>query len=97
MNRYTIHTDPGHGWAEVSVAEIERLGIAAEITDYSYLSLDRKTAYLEEDCDLSTWARAKRAAGEAFELVEAWRANTFVRNLPHYQGGRPSRYSRRAS
>lgn len=65
--KYTYHTDPGHGWIEVPIAELRRLDVADKISPYSY----RKgaTAYLEEDCDASAWADAKRAAGEPFELV----------------------------
>jgi len=63
--KYIYHTDPGHGWIEVPIVELARLQLKP--SPYSY----RKgtTAYLEEDCDASAWAQAKRAAGEPFELV----------------------------
>jgi hypothetical protein len=61
---YTFHTDPGHGWLEVEFAELERLGIAGEISHYSYRN--GSIAYLEEDGDAARFANAKAAAGEEF-------------------------------
>ena len=55
---YTYHQDPGHGWLEVPKAEIERLGIAAEISHYSYQRSG--TVYLEEDCDLKKFIDAMK-------------------------------------
>ena len=51
MNSRTFlyHTDPGHGWIEVPMTELRRLGIERAITPFSYRHGD--TAYLEEDCD----------------------------------------------
>lgn len=54
---YTFHEDGGHGWLAVPIKELTTLGIADKITSYSYVKGD--TAYLEEDCDLSTFFRAK--------------------------------------
>ena len=58
-----IHTysDPGHGWARVPRRLLHQLGIAQDITPYSY---QRGTlVYLEEDCDLTTLVCALKAAG----------------------------------
>lgn len=63
--QYTYHTDPGHGWVEVPLAEINRLKLTPSL--YSYIR--GAFAYLEEDCDLSAWAHAKRAADEPYQLV----------------------------
>ena len=57
---YIFHEDPGHGWLEVPVSELLELGIINQISEFSYLSLDRKTAYLEEDCDLAVFFNAKK-------------------------------------
>ena len=59
--RFVIYTDPGHGWLAVKRSLLERLGIAEKITPYSYQR--GKTAYLEEDCDFTTFHRAALAAG----------------------------------
>jgi hypothetical protein len=58
---YDLYEDPGHGWLKVRRAELESLGIADQITPYSY---ERgEYVFLEEDLDLSTFLRAKRATG----------------------------------
>ena len=66
---YRFHVDPGHGWLEVPAAELEALGIAGQISGYSYLHEGR--AYLEEDCDLARFMEALKARGErpTFETV----------------------------
>jgi hypothetical protein len=68
MTEYTFHSDPSHGWLEVPVAEVRRLGIEDKVSRYSY----RKgaNAYLEEDCDASLWMDAKKAAGEEYKIRE---------------------------
>ena len=76
--QYTFHTDPGHGWLEVPIVELNELGIVEAISPYSYRNGDK--AYLEEDCDLATFIRAKKARGEEFELREVYRENTPIRN-----------------
>ena len=52
---FPFHEDPGHGWIQVPVALLHDLGIADCITGYSYVSRDGRTAFLEEDCDYSTF------------------------------------------
>ena len=54
---YTYFTDPGHGWLRVKRAELHELGIAYEITPFSYAR--GEWVYLEEDCDMATFMRAK--------------------------------------
>lgn len=56
--KYQMVNDPGHGWLRVPEAELIALGIAGEITFYSYMTRDRHV-WLEEDCDLSTFLDAK--------------------------------------
>ena len=68
MQTYTYHNDPGHGWVEVPLTEIKRLGL--KISPYSYRW--GPMAYLEEDCDYTLWAEAKRAAGEEFAVREIY-------------------------
>jgi hypothetical protein len=66
--KYVFHTDPGHGWLAVKMAELHRLGIAGQITRFSYMR--GQTAYLEEDCDLTTFIKAKIAAKEGYQIDE---------------------------
>jgi len=84
---YRFIEDPGHGWIEVPVSELEALGIADKITPYSYLSSDGKLAYLEEDSDLSTFARAKgwTPADAYLNWKHEYQENTFVRGLRSYK------------
>lgn len=56
---FKVYADPGHAWAAVKVKFLEELGIADKITPFSYIK--GKTAYLEEDCDLSTFVEAYQA------------------------------------
>lgn len=84
---YNFHTDPGHGWIEVPMSELERLGIASKISPYSY----RKdaTAFLEEDCDFATFYQAKEELGELVEYKTIHtNSDSFVRRLQRFSGAR---------
>jgi len=66
MKSITIYTDPSHGWAKVTLKQLIRLNIADKISTYSYIRRNRSGAgfaYLEEDCDLSTYLQALDAKG----------------------------------
>lgn len=80
---YTFYEDPGHGWLEVQTAELVELGIAGDITPYSYLKGD--LAYLEEDCDLSTFIRAKEARNQVVFYRRVHQENTPIRYFESYQ------------
>ena len=47
--RILCYTDCGHGWFKVDRALLEKLGIAGDISPYSYQR--NNSVYLEEDCD----------------------------------------------
>ena len=79
---YIFHTDPGHGWLEVTRAELIRLGILENISAYSYEKGDK--VYLEEDCDASRFVAAKKALGESFAFIDRYLENTPIRNYPHF-------------
>ena len=55
------HSDAGHGWLAVKLADLKMLGIESVITDFSYVK--GKTAYLEEDKDATTYINAMKAKG----------------------------------
>ena len=59
--KLTFHYDAGHGWLEVDASELERLGIAGQISGYSYKRGSR--AYLEEDCDVLLYIETASRAG----------------------------------
>jgi hypothetical protein len=56
VSSYIFHEDAGHGWLEVPIADVKKLGIYDKITAYSYIKGDK--LYIEEDCDASTFCRA---------------------------------------
>lgn len=64
----TFHCDRSHGWGEVPLELINRLGIAGKISRYSYTKLPN--AYLEEDCDLGIFIDAMKAKGETITFKE---------------------------
>jgi hypothetical protein len=83
MTEYTFHADPSHGWLEVPVAEVRRLGIADKVSAYSYRNGDN--AYLEEDCDAGLWLDAKKAAGEEYKIREVnSNHDSFIRAMPRF-------------
>jgi hypothetical protein len=102
---YKFHIDPGHGWLEVPMAELEELGIADHISSCSYRYGD--TAYLEEDCDFATFLAAKvdgytpndyRAAFKRLDRisarVRAWDKSNTV-DVHHDARGAPECFIRR--
>lgn len=68
MKTVTVYNDPGHAWAAVKIAELHALKIADQISAYSYQR--GQTAYLEEDCDLSRYLAALKAAGHEVQFKE---------------------------
>ena len=93
-NVYVRQADPGHSWLEVPVSELNELRISAYITGYSYISNDRKTAYLEEDCDESTfWAAFILKYGHGYKTAEQFsEGESFVRGLNGFVGYRSNEY-----
>ena len=84
MQTFTFYSDPGHGWLAVPRELLHELGIANEISRYSYQRLE--TVFLEEDSDLCRFTRAMGAAGREFKTLEVYHeGNSFVRSLPPYE------------
>lgn len=82
--KYVFHQDAGHGWLCVKRAELERLGIANQISRCSY---ERgASVYLEEDDDAEKFQKAKRAIGEPVECLftPGWQERSPVRSYAHY-------------
>lgn len=68
MITLTHHSDPSHGWIEVSYALVAQLGIRERITSYSYYSQAKQVFYLEEDCDATTLIKAMEAQGIEYKI-----------------------------
>jgi len=67
ITKYQFISDLGHGWLKVKIRELDELGINDKISGYSYKR--GQYAFLEEDCDLSIFAHAKRASGVEIEFI----------------------------
>ncbi len=77
-------SDPGHGWLEVPISELTRLGIAKQISPYSYRV--GRMAYLEEDSDAGKYLDALKAAGEPRpKIIEVYQEYTPIRDYPSYR------------
>lgn len=84
---YFFISDPGHGWLQVPIRELEELGIASEVSPSSRQSGD--TAYLEEDCDAELFASAKTRADPSWNVDDnvAYHHSSLpsrIRDLPPY-------------
>lgn len=76
-------SDPGHGWLEVSMKELRRVGVANKVSPYSYRV--GHTAYLEEDCDMPLYLRVLEARGEPRPvLVEVYEEDSPIRDYRSY-------------
>ena len=79
---YTFYNDPGHGWLEVPIAELKRLGIYNSISPYSYVKGDM--AYLEEDLDASTFYNTCKQQGVEYDHVSKYQENTPIRGYASF-------------
>ena len=83
--KYVYHSDPGHGWLQVPVADVIESGI--EVSKYSYQQGD--TAYLEEDSDARKFLNWCEFHGD-FNLIVVDQYHDgdrcFIRELEVYNG-----------
>jgi hypothetical protein len=84
MNKTIIyHTDPAHGWLEVTAADVQALGIAGQISNYSYRKGD--ACYLEEDCDAFLFMETAKGAGWTVNVTTRHTdRDSFIRALPRF-------------
>ena len=83
VKTYVFHSDGGHGWIAVKFRELEELEIADKITGFSYRK--GKTAYLEEDFDLSIFfLKYREKHGVSPSYRESHRDRSPIRNYDHY-------------
>ena len=79
----TFHSDSGHWWLAVPVDTLRELHVDQDISIYSYMQAGY--AYLEEDCDLSTFMIAAKHHGYHVNFVDSHvDGDSFVRSLPRY-------------
>jgi len=63
---FNFYADAGHGWLEVTPADLERVGMkVSEFSNFSYKDEMQKSCiyYLEEDKDATTYINAMKAKG----------------------------------
>jgi len=84
--RYLFISDPGHGWLAVPATTIRKLGLAQDITCYSYVSDTGKTVYCEEDQDAGTVINALKEKGIEVKFWEVNNAHNYssVRDMRPY-------------
>jgi hypothetical protein len=81
--KFNFFADAGHAWLKVPISLLVKLGIATKISNFSYQRGD--FAYLEEDCDATTFSNALKAAGKTFEYVEhSSDKSSRIRNYEQY-------------
>lgn len=84
---FVFHTDPGHGWLEVSIHDLALVGLHEGcFSHYSYKSRDGNTLYLEEDCDAPKFRDHWTATFGRFNATDKYASQSFVRNLPRTRG-----------
>ena len=54
--KFDVYCDTGHGWLKVKKSLLDVLGITDRISQFSHMR--NEYAYLEEDCDASTFVGA---------------------------------------
>lgn len=81
--QFQVYADPGHSWVKVSKKLLEKLGIANKITKFSYQRGD--FAYIEEDCDASTFVKALRENNIEYSFkVNNSNKRSRIRNYQRY-------------
>lgn len=81
---FKIYSDYGHGWIAVKKSVLAELDIADQISNFSYTK--GQTAYLEEDCDGTLFARRFKditGAWPDFEEVDHGERSP-IRNYQQY-------------
>lgn len=63
-----VYSDPGHAWGKVKRIVLHNLGIADNISSYSYQR--GEYVYLEEDCDLTALCMALNQRNTRIKFVE---------------------------
>lgn len=77
---YKFISDAGHGWIEVPLYEIQKLGLTEKITPYSHQKGDM--VYLEEDRDASAFVEAKWPGSSDEAMRKHFVAHDHGRNSP---------------
>ncbi len=82
---FVFIADPGHAWLPVKRSLLNELGVAGDISSYSYQEDD--TVYLEEDCDAGVFLEAWKQVnpGQHMHFGSEYVENTHIRGLQPYK------------
>ena len=65
---FSLHSDPAHGYLYVTARDLERVDLRpSDFTTYSFTGWDG-SIYLEEDCDMSRFAKRWEERVGKFEI-----------------------------
>ena len=82
---FNFHSDSGHGWLAVKKTLVRELGLASEISEYSYMQ--GQSTYLEEDGDMSKFlTRFKEVFGIEPNIKELEQRNgqSVIRSMKRF-------------
>ena len=82
MRNFNFHNDAGHGWLAVKIDLLDHLGLVDRITNFSFIK--GKTAYLEEDCDVSLFIAEYRNKIGEFVTTSMYYEKSPVRSYQRY-------------
>jgi hypothetical protein len=83
-DQYIYHQDSGHGWLEVPLKELRDLGIAHEITLYSFNN--KGMIYLEEDRDAGKFLEARKKHEKPYRLLNNYIDGLcYIREFPRFE------------
>ena len=81
--KYSFYFDASHGWLRVKRREILELGLVDTISRYSYM--DKRYAYLEEDCDASLFLSKLKEMQTPYTIIEKDHGNiSSIRSMEIY-------------
>lgn len=81
----TYYEDGSHGWYAVPTEELHKLGLLGKISEFSYVSENGKTVFLEEDDDAGLYFDCFKPG--ALDVRHIYKENIFIRKLPSFPGG----------
>ena len=83
--KFNVYQDPGHGWVKVPAFLLHQLGVANDVSRYSYVHQGH--VYLEEDCDAPLVLNALHRRGVRYTLNDNFHTNgrSRIRGYDNYR------------
>lgn len=80
--KFRFIEDPGHSWLEIPRKFLYDLGIAGQISQYSYQR--GEMVYLEEDCDAYVFLQTMKDLGRPVETESVYQDPTPIRRYQRF-------------